>query len=300
MKAVTRSRFVLIGHPVGHSISPVIHQAAYTALGLSHRYDLCDCADEAAVGAVVEGLRRGEIAGANVTIPWKRLALKLADLVAPSAQRVGVANVLARGADGAIVAHNTDVPALVEEFQRLSGNVRRALVIGAGGAAPAVVAAAQDAGADRVWVTARKFAFAEPESAWPHGAEFIAQGASLLAWPDTEARAKARFRELAARIDLVVQCTSAGMHGADDGKQLADLVPFEHVPQSALAYDLIYNPPSTPFLERARACGLGAENGLGMLVAQAALAIELWLSVSPPRAPLLAAAQAALQARRMA
>jgi shikimate dehydrogenase len=170
-------------------------------------------------------------------------------------------------------------------------------VIGGGGAAPAVVAAAQDAGADRVLLTARRFAFAEPESEWPHAAEFSALGASLLAWPASDPRAKSRFREVAARIDLIVQCTSAGMHGADDGKALAELVPFEHLPQSALAYDLIYNPTLTPFLERARASGLHAENGLGMLVAQAALAIELWLSVSVPRAPLLAAAEAALAVR---
>ena len=300
MKTAASRRFVLIGHPVGHSLSPVIHQAAYAELGLPHRYELCDCPDEASVVAVVEALRRAEISGANVTIPWKRLALKLADLVAPSAQRVGVANVLARSADGAIVAHNTDVPALVEEFQRLSGNVRRVLVIGAGGAAPAVVQAAQDAGADRVLLTARKFAFSEPESSWPHGAELAAQGASLLAWPGSDEKAKSRLREAAARVDLIVQCTSAGMQGADNGQELALLIPFEHVPRSALAYDLIYSPRSTPFLERARAAGLVAENGLGMLVAQAALAIELWLSVSPPRAPLLAAAEAALAARRTA
>jgi shikimate dehydrogenase len=299
LKAVAR-RFVLIGHPVGHSISPVIHHAAYRALGLPHRYELADCPDEAAVVTVVDSLRSGEIAGANVTIPWKRLAMKLADRVAPSAQRVGVANVLTRSADGAIVAHNTDLPALVEEFQRVVGTVRRALVIGAGGAAPAVVAAAQDAGADRVLLTARRFSLAEPEASWPHAAEFVAQGATLVAWPDSDPRAKSRFRELTARIDLIVQCTSAGMHGADDGQALADLVPFEHLPQSALAYDLIYNPAETPFLARAKACGLHAENGLGMLVVQAALAMELWLSVSVPRAPLLAAAEAALAARRQA
>jgi shikimate dehydrogenase len=298
MKAAASRRFVLIGHPVGHSISPVIHQAAYQALGLHHRYDAVDCADEAAVVKLVDALRTGEISGANVTIPWKRLALKLADMVAPSVQRIGAANVLTRGADGAIVAHNTDVPALVEEFQRLAGTVRRVLVIGAGGAAPAVVAAAQDAGADRVSITARRFALSEPESAWPHAADFLAQGAALLAWPESDPRAKIRLREVAARIDLIVQCTSAGMHGADAGQKLAEIVPWEHLPQSALAYDLIYNPGSTPFLERARACGLSAENGLGMLVAQAALAIELWLSVSPSRAVMVAAAQAELLARR--
>lgn len=297
MKAVAQ-RFVLIGHPVGHSLSPIIHRAAYEALGLPHRYDALDCPDEAAVVKVVEALRSGEIAGANVTIPWKRLTLTLADMAAPSVQRVGAANVLVRGADGAIVAHNTDVPGLAEEFQRLSGAVRRVLVIGNGGAAPAVVAAAQDAGADRVAVTARRFVASVPEAHWPHAAEFIAQGASLLAWPESDAKAKSRLREVLARIDLIVNCTSAGMQGADDGHKLAEIVPWEHIPQSALAYDLIYNPARTPFLERARACGLEAENGLGMLVAQAALAFELWLSQPPPRAVMIAAAEAELAARR--
>ena len=288
---------MLIGHPVAHSLSPVIHQAAYRELGLQHRYELVDCPDEAAVVKMVDALRSGEISGANVTIPWKRLALKLADMVAPSVQRVGVANVLTRGADGAIVAHNTDVPALAEEFQRLSGSVRRVLVIGNGGSAPAVIAAAQEAGADRVSLTARKFVSTVPEAEWPHAAEFAARGVTAVAWPEGDARAQSRLREVVARIDLIVNCTSAGMSGADDGQKLAEIVPWEHVPQSALAYDLIYNPAATPFLQRAKSCGLAAENGLGMLVAQAALAIELWLSMSPSRPVLLAAAQAELALR---
>jgi shikimate dehydrogenase len=298
VKAAVSRRFVLIGHPVSHSLSPVIHQAAYQALGLPHRYELEDCPDEAAVEKVVEALRRGDIAGANVTVPWKRLAVKLADMVAPSAQRVAVANVLVRGAEGSVVAHNTDVPALAEEFQRLSGSVRRVLVLGNGGAAPAVIAAAQDAGADRVALTARRFTSSVPEAEWPHAVEFIAHGASLLAWPSGDPRAQSRLREVLARIDLIVNCTSAGMKGADDGQNLADLVPWEHIPQTALAYDLIYNPAVTPFLRRARECGLNAENGLGMLVAQAAHVIELWLSASPPRAVLMAAAEAELALRR--
>jgi shikimate dehydrogenase len=297
VKSAASRRFVLIGHPVSHSLSPVIHQAAYRALGLSDRYELEDCPDEAAVLNIVEALRRGEIAGANVTVPWKRLAVKLADMVAPSAQRVGVANVLVRGAEGSVVAHNTDVPALAEEFQRLSGAVRRVLILGNGGAAPAVIAAAQDAGADRVALTARRFTANVPEAEWPHAAEFLAHGATLLAWPSDDRRAQSRLREVLARIDLIVNCTSAGMKGSDDGQKLADLVPWEHIPQTALAYDLIYNPALTPFLRRAREAGLNTENGLGMLVAQAAHAIELWFSATPPRAAMAAAAEAELAAR---
>jgi shikimate dehydrogenase len=225
------------------------------------------------------------------------LALKLADRVAPSAQRVGAANVLERSADGAIVAHNTDVPALVEEFQRLASRVRRVVVLGNGGAAPAVVSALQDAGADRVVLTARRFLPAEPEANWPHAPQFAAQCASVLAWPEADDRARARFREVLTRVDVIVQCTSAGMSGADDGEKLASIIPWEHVPQSALAYDLIYNPAVTPFVAHAREAGLRAENGLGMLVVQAALAIKIWLDVSPARTVLENAARAALAAR---
>jgi shikimate dehydrogenase len=289
--------FVLIGHPVAHSLSPAIHRAAYRVLGLPHRYELCDCASKADVAEVVARVRKGEIEGANVTTPWKRLAMTLADRAAPSAQRVGVANVLARSADGAVVAHNTDIPALVEEFQRAKSSLRRAVVIGNGGASPAVISALQDAGVDRIALTARRFVGPEPETEWPHAAEFSVLGVSLFRWPESTLAAKERFRELLARADVIVQCTSAGMQGADDGEAIARMVPFEHVPQSALAYDLIYNPATTPFLARARAAGLRAENGLGMLVAQAALAIELWLNSSPPRAALKSAAELELLAR---
>src|SRR5690242_6072985 len=105
-------RFVLIGHPVGHSVSPAIHGAAYRALGVQHRYDVCDCPTPDDVRAQVARLRAREIAGANVTVPWKRLALELADRSDASARATGVANVLSRADDGQIVASNTDAGAL--------------------------------------------------------------------------------------------------------------------------------------------------------------------------------------------
>src|SRR6478752_4341613 len=114
-------RFVLIGHPVGHSLSPVIHGAAYAALGRSATYDLIDAPDDDAVRAVVEEVRAGRIRGANVTVPWKRVALASADRVDESARAVGAANVLARADDGAVVAYNTDALGLAEELVQLLG-----------------------------------------------------------------------------------------------------------------------------------------------------------------------------------
>ncbi len=285
-------RFVLIGHPVAHSLSPAIHHAAYASLGLDHRYELVDAASEAEVAAVVEALRRRELAGANVTIPWKRSALRLADEADVSASSVGAANVLLRAPDGRIVAHNTDVPALRAELLTLHSAPRSILVIGNGGAALAAVVSCVGLGA-RVGVVARRFrAGAEP---FDGGREFERLGALLLPWPEGDPHA--RFAEFARAADLIVQATSAGMHGADSGEELADLVPWRDLAPECAAYDLVYVPAETPFLRRARAAGHPARGGLGMLVGQAREAIELWLGAKVAHEPLYDAATRALAAR---
>lgn len=289
-------RFVLFGHPVGHSLSPAIHGAAYRALGLDHRYELYDAEDAAAFARGVAALRAGEIAGANVTVPWKREALRLADRRDPSAERVGAANVLVRASDGAIVAYNTDVPALAAELTALHARPDTVLVLGSGGAALAAVAAALAANAKVVGVSARRWLRSIAPADWAHAEEFRRLGAELLPWP-AEASAP-ELVELCRGVDVIVQATSAGMHGAEPGDTVARVVPWDVVPKGALAYDLVYNPAETEFLRAARSHGLSGSHGLGMLVGQAALAISLWLGVEPDRAPLLAAAQAALAARQ--
>jgi shikimate dehydrogenase len=99
---------------------------------------------------------------------------------------------------------------------------------------------------------------------------------------------------------LVVQCTSAGMLGADSGEPLAALVPWRSLPADALAYDLIYAPLETPFLRVAREAGRRTQHGLRMLVGQAALSIEIWVGQRPALEPLLSAALAELESRRRA
>lgn len=286
-------KFALVGHPVAHSVSPAIHRTAYRELGLAHEYGLLDAPDEASVSRIVEELRSGALAGVNVTVPWKRLALSLADRADPSAASVGAANVLAPTAAG-IVAHNTDVPALVEELSALNPAPRGVLVLGGGGAALGVVAAARAFGSARVGVSARRFAGGTRES-WPLAKELTALGAELVAWP--AAVDAAEFEAFARGADIVVQATSAGMHGADPGTAIAAMVPWRLLPAGASAYDLVYNPRETEFLRAARAASVRASGGLGMLVRQAALAFEIWLGVRPPLEPLFAAAEAALEKR---
>jgi shikimate dehydrogenase len=119
-----------------------------------------------------------------------------------------------------------------------------------------------------------------------------------MAWPEPTLRNGSLEFEAACReADVIVQATSAGMRGAESGLRVAEIIPWSELRSSVLAYDLVYNPPETEFLRAARERGLRHSHGLGMLVGQATLAVELWLGTRPPREPLYAAALAALEQR---
>lgn len=272
-------RFVLVGHPVGHSVSPAMHRAAYAALGVDASYDAVDCPDQPAVRRIADALRSGELAGANVTVPWKRLALEVADRADELALRAGAANVWALEA-GCLVAHNTDVGALVDRLQALAPAAGRALILGAGGAALAAACACATLGFERVTLTARRFPSDVRKALERLGAE-------LLPWPGGDA---------AAASDVIVQATSAGMRGAEPGEAVRDAVPWSRVPASAVVIDVVYNPRNTPFLAAAAARGLVREDGLPMLVGQAARAFVLWLGQEPPLDVMQQAAERSLEA----
>jgi shikimate dehydrogenase len=278
---------------VAHSVSPAIHEAAYQALGLPHRYDLVDVPDEKALTRAIEDVRAGEFAGANVTVPWKRAARALADRADRTAADVGAANVLVKTPGVGVVAHNTDVMALVEELERLAPSHERVLVLGGGGAALASVAAARVLGAKHIGVSTRGF---KPGIDLPRhapAADFVRLSAEPLPWSSDDGP----LAGFAARSDVIVQATSAGMHGAGSGDDVARVIPWHALAEKTVIYDVVYNPADTEFQRRARAAGLVAEGGLGMLVAQAARAFELWLGVAPPREPMALAARRALAER---
>lgn len=277
------SRFALLGHPLGHSLSPVIHHAAYAALGLDHTYELLDCPDGDAVRAAIERLRQGEFAGYNVTVPHKQLALSLAESPDRLAREAGAANVLALKANK-LHAFNTDILALLAELGDVDRGV--AVVLGNGGAALGAAAALSELGFERVYISARSFS--GPRAAWRSAQAFEPLGAIPIEWgPEA-------WLEFVGEVSLVVQATSAGMLGASAGSGVADVVPWQELPAAAVAYDVVYNPEETPFLTAARSRELDARGGLGMLVGQAAAALELWLDVDAPRAAMLAAAKQAL------
>ena len=262
-------RFVLLGHPVAHSLSPAIHTAAYRALGLAHRYELCDTPDDTALARAVAGVRSGELAGANVTVPWKREALALADHAEATASDVGAANVLARDPARGVVAHNTDVSALVEELGALLPSPERVLVLGSGGASLAAIAAARALGAPSIGVSSRKWTHELERSRWPHVSRHRASSA-----PN-------RFRGAIRRGGACGLRASREHRGSGDERRDARRrrrattwrrsSRGQRLPKTSVAYDLVYNPSDTPFQKRARDAGLVAAGGLGMLVGASAL-----------------------------
>lgn len=288
-------RFAVVGHPIGHSLSPAMMRAAFDALGLACSYEAVDAPDDEAMERLVTELRAGAWDGLNVTVPHKRRALALADTRGPEAERSGAANVLVREANGQIRAENTDAPAIVRVLDPLLRSRRWALVLGSGGAARAALLACEALGFRGVDVTSRSWT--SPEVAWHRGSKL------------PELRAKMQFEpwitewggpsQLVGReVDLVIQATSAGMLGADPGEAITEHVPWGSLPRSAVAFDVVYRPRTTPFLATARREGLVVEGGLGMLVEQAALAVQMWLGVAPPTDVMRRAAEKALDERR--
>lgn len=284
-------RFAVIGSPVAHSKSPAMHGAAFRALGLPHVYEKLETT-AAELRDRVESLRRGDLAGLNVTVPHKQKVLALVDDLDASARATGAANTLVRLPDGRIRAHNTDTPAIADELARLAGDRARlvggtGLVIGTGGAArAAIVALASYLGMKRVLIRGRSLAETSNAVAYVRQIDrllaaaggrgvAVALGADGLHAPEKEQKEE-------SRIVAIVQATSCGMRGGPRGELVAEAVRWERVPANAVALDVVYAPPHTPFLDAARARGLACDHGLGMLARQGALAFELWLGVRPP------------------
>lgn len=299
--------FALFGHPVSHSLSPVIHAAAYDALGLSHRYIAVDLPTADDVTRAFVDLRLGKFGGANVTIPHKRLVYELSDVVEPSAQLPGVANVLCVDDSKCIHAHNTDADALAEDIASVLPEQPRtqATILGGGGAGLAAIVACQKLGFTRIAVTSRSWSSREYLDGASVPSRMQSLGVDVFPWP-VRPHEKNHFETKPLPNDwlafvrastLVIQATSAGMIGADAGEPIAEIVPWDDLAEHTLAYDVVYTPAVTPFLRAAMTHQLSTRGGLGMLVRQAAKSIELWTGLSPPIDVMQLAAENALVQR---
>ncbi|WP_040394640.1 shikimate dehydrogenase [Centipeda periodontii] len=259
----------VLGAPIGHSLSPIIQNEALRAAGLDYVYAALPVRADALTSAV-HGLRDAGIAGFNVTIPFKTEIIPLMDDLSEDARRIHAVNTVVVEENGRLVGHNTDVTGFLAGFAErgiaLAG--KKAVLIGAGGAARAVLWGLLRSGVSLVVIGVRS---AQKGAAL--AADFAADGdVRAYAFDDPA------FTSALGSADIIVQTTPLGMT-----PHVGEMPPVDvaAIKSSAVFYDLIYTPAETRFLRAAAAHGHETINGETMLVAQGAEAFFLWTGVRP-------------------
>ena len=260
---MTTKAFV-IGHPIAHSRSPLIHGSWIAEHEIDGSYTAIDVSP-ADLPGFFERLRTGEFAGGNVTIPHKEAVFALCDSVDPLAETIGAVNTLVVE-NGRVHGTNTDYLGFLGNLDAgapgWSDGLETAIVLGAGGAARAILVALQSRGIGSIVLLNRTRATAE---------KMAAEMPGQIAVAGLEA-----FNDVAPLAGLVVNTTSIGMHGTKFENFDLSLLPAR-----ALVTDIVYVPLVTPLLAEAKALGLKTVDGLGMLLHQAVPGFEAWFGVRP-------------------
>lgn len=268
------SHFVgVLGWPLEVTLSPLMHNVGFRRLGLDWIYLRWPVAPDD-LDHAVRGLRALGADGANVTMPHKESIVEHLDSLDEDAGAIGAVNTVRRSGKE-LIGHNTDVVGFSEFLVEDAGfqpDGTSALVLGAGGAARAVVKALANLGAGDVTIAARN---REAGASVAALAEDATRSARAIGWDDAS--------DLVDGVDLVVNATPIGMRG----EALLSRVTFR---PSQCVIDLIYSPPTTPLIERARAGGANGWGGLGMLVRQAAASFAIWTGQQAPLDAMSAAA----------
>jgi shikimate dehydrogenase len=272
----------LLAWPAGHSISPGMQNAALQATGFPARYSAWEVAP-AGLPAAITRLRDASVLGANVTIPHKQAVIPLLDELTPAAAAIGAVNTISNSA-GRLTGHNTDgsgfLAALAEADFMPQG--KRVVMLGAGGAARAVLHALLGSGVERVLLSNRTQATAERLAS-----DFAALGQVAVL-------GGAELPQAVVACDLLINTTSVGMAAGGEASPQVSPLPAALLPASGLVVDLIYRPPVTLLLQRARAAGLRVQNGLPMLVWQGAQAFTIWTGQAAPTLVMRRAAESLL------
>ncbi len=258
----------LIGHPVGHSKSPLIHKYWLQKYGIEGDYVALDTMPET-LGERISWLRNSGFAGFNVTVPHKQSVMKLCDSLDETSRQIGAVNTVCIDGEGFLSGRNTDVFGFTENIREqvrdFSFESGTAVVLGAGGAARAVVHGLLGEGVPEIVIANRT-----PEKAHELAAGSIdPDRINICSWDD-----KSACLQGAA---LLVNTTSAGMAGMP----ALDMELEPYLPRNCVVNDIVYAPLMTELLVNARALGNPVVTGIGMLLHQARPAFEAWFGVMP-------------------
>lgn len=257
--------FGVLGDPIAHSRSPVMHQAAFAEMALPHRY-LAFRVPPGELGSALEGARALGFGGLNLTVPLKQAALEHLDGLDEGARRIGAVNTVVLGPDG-MVGHNTDGRGFIRALELLDpAPPTRAVILGAGGASLAVV-------------DSLRHTFPSMEIAW----------ASRRPVEDPRGCTPIDYDGVAPALegaDLLVNTTTVGMSGGPADFPVP--IPVEAMAATSRVVDLVYPRPAGGLLDRAAAQGHRVQDGLPMLLWQGVFALELWLDRTLPEAAVTA------------
>ncbi|WP_424983356.1 shikimate dehydrogenase [Maritalea sp. S77] len=252
------------GNPIKHSKSPLLHGYWLKKYNISGTYSAIET-DEQTLPKLIEQVRNGELRGGNVTIPHKQLAFDLCDQHTDTAKKIGAVNTI-WAENGKIMGDNSDeygfLANLTHQLPHWDLHKECAIILGAGGAARAILAALVDKGFKTIYLLNRTFARAE-------------QLASEFDGPIVP-QTLDQFDQLAPQADFVVNTSSIGMHGSR-----FDQLDVHKLPENAIVTDIVYTPLMTPLLQDAEARGLKIATGLGMLLHQAVPGFEIWFGQKP-------------------
>ncbi len=266
----------VIGDPIIQSKSPAIHNFWLGKLGIAADYRACHVKPDELTDYFAKRRTDPDWRGCYITMPHKQAAMAYLDAIDPQAKRIGAVNTVVRSADGRLTGYNTDAPGFLEPLRHLLDRqhlFRMARILGAGGAARAIVAALADEGFTLV------LAARDPAKAQALLDELAAKGehhAVDLAHfaPETDFE----FDDREGLLDLIVNASPLGMAG-----QPPLAFDFSHAPPGSVVYDIVTHPLDTPLLVEARGRGFPTVDGLAMLIGQAAVAFEKFFGTPAPR-----------------
>ena len=276
----------VIGDPVKHSLSPVIHNVGFRSLGIDWMYVACEVKEGDAQSAL-DAMKTLGLRGLSVTMPHKTAIASLVDSVSVAAQALNSVNTIEVTSDGLLVGHSTDGDGLVASLdeQGVSVTGTSILILGAGGAARSVIDALQRHGCQQIFVANRSLDHAQHAAALAPALTTVVSIANLVDLAEAEAKS-----------DIIINATSVGMIKSREvvpGNVVATPIPIDFIRADHIVMDLVYHPIETDLLRLTRSRGALAIDGLGMLVHQAALQQQIWTGLMPNVSDMY---QAALQA----
>ena len=274
----------IIGNPLGHSISPVFQQAAFDYLKLNVEYKIWETSSSD-FQEVVQNLRKVECLGANITIPYKEEVIEYLDDLDPKAKLIGAVNTIVKN-NNKLIGYNTDAFGFIQSIKansNFSFKAKKALILGAGGAARAAAFSMIDEGINSLVIANRSL----------ERANKLGEDISGFIEVETLDLKSSYFEKFVGSSNLIVNASSVGMAHTDLNNQ--SLIKVDWISQGSLVFDMVYNPITTSLIADSRKAGLETINGLSMLIYQGAASFNLWTNRDAPIQIMIDAAEEAMK-----